>query len=86
LPDRFVDVHFQSLLRDPIEALRETYAKMGRTFSDTHAKRIRCYLEEKPRAKFGVHKYSPEEWGFSKRELRENLRGYIDREGTELED
>jgi hypothetical protein len=86
LPDRFVDVHFQSMLKNPIETLRRSYASMGREFSDEHAERIQRYLKDKPRGKFGVHKYSPEEWGFSKRETREALAGYIERSGIELED
>jgi hypothetical protein len=86
LPDRFVDVHFQSVLRDPVETLRRTYASMEREFSDQHAERIQRYLKQKPRGKFGVHKYTPEEWGFSKREIRENLASYIERSGIELED
>jgi hypothetical protein len=86
LPDRFVDVHFQSLLTDPVETLRRSYASMGREFSDEHAGRIQCYLKEKPRGKFGFHRYTPEEWGFSKHEIRQNLAGYIERTGIELED
>ena len=30
---------------------------------------------EKPRGKFGVHKYTPEEWGFTQGELRQSLAG-----------
>jgi hypothetical protein len=69
-----------------VETLRRTYASMVREFGDEHAERIRLYLKQKPRGKFGVHKYSPEEWGFGKREIRENLASYIERAGIELED
>jgi len=86
LPDRFVDVHFQSMLNEPVETLRCAYASMGREFSAEHAERIQRYLKDKPRGKFGVHQYTPEEWGFSKHELRETLASYIDRAGIELED
>ena len=86
LPDRFVDVHFQSMLNEPVETLRCAYASMGREFSGEHAERIQRYLKDKPRGKFGVHQYTPEEWGFSKPELREYLASYIDRAGIELED
>jgi hypothetical protein len=86
LPDRFVDVHFQSMLKDPVETLRRAYGSMGRDFSAEHAERVQRYLKEKPRGKFGIHKYAPEEWGFSKREARENLAHYIERAGIELED
>jgi hypothetical protein len=77
LPDRFVDVHFQALLRDPVGTLRSAYQRMGRRFSDEHAEAIRRYLAEKPKGKFGVHHYTPEEWGFSAEGLRKDLAPYI---------
>lgn len=84
-PLRFVDVHFQQLLKDPVGTLRRTYAAMGRDFGAEHAERIRRYLAEKPQGKFGKHRYSPEEWGFSARELHERLAPYIAYFGVELE-
>jgi hypothetical protein len=86
LPDRFVDVHFQSLVRDPVDTLRRAYAKMERELTDAHAEAIRRYLAEKPRGKFGVHRYTPEEWGFDRAELHARLAPYIDHFGVELED
>jgi hypothetical protein len=84
-PPRFVDVHFQSLLKDPVETLRRAYAAMQRDFGAEHAARIRDYLEHKPKGKFGVHRYSPEEWGYSAKELHERLAPYIEHFGVELE-
>ncbi len=86
LPERFVDIHFQDLLKDPVETLRRAYDTMGRVFNRGHEERIRHYLAEKPRGKFGVHRYTPEEWGFTKEEIRKNLSGYIEREKIRLED
>ena len=85
LPDRFVDVHFQDLLRDPVATLRAAYERMGRRFSDAHAEAIRRYLAEKPKGKFGVHQYTPEEWGFTAEGLRESLAPYIAHFGVALE-
>lgn len=86
LPRRFVDVHFQGLMRDPVATIRAAYEGMGRSFTSEHADRIRSYLAEKPRGKFGVHKYTPEEWGFTRDELRANLASYVSTFGIELED
>jgi hypothetical protein len=86
LPDRFVDVHFQDLLRDPVATLRGAYERMGRRFSDAHAEAIRRYLAEKPKGKFGVHQYTPEEWGFTAEGLRESLAPYIAHFGVALEE
>ena len=85
LPDRFVDVHFQSLMRDPVATLRAAYTRMGRRFSDEHAEAIRRYLSEKPKGKFGVHAYTPEEWGFTAAELRQSLTPYLTGFGVALE-
>ena len=85
LPYRFVDVHFQELLRDPVATLRRAYDRMGRRFTDEHAEAIRRYLAEKPKGKFGVHHYAPEDWGMSAPELRKNLAPYIEHFGVALE-
>jgi hypothetical protein len=85
LPDRFVDVHFQDLLRDPVATLRAAYERMGRRFSPEHAEAIRRYLAEKPKGKFGVHQYSPEEWGFTAEGLRRSLAPYVSHFGVALE-
>ena len=86
LPPRFVDVHFQQLLRDPIASLRAAYDGMERRFTAAHADRVRRYLDDKPRGKFGVHRYLPEEWGFDRHELHQRMKPYIDRFGVALEE
>jgi hypothetical protein len=35
---------------------------------------LRRYIEAKPKGKFGVHRYTPEEWGFDPAALRERMR------------
>jgi hypothetical protein len=85
LPDRFVDVHFQELLRDPVATLRAAYDRMGRRFSDEHAEAIRRYLREKPKGKFGTHHYAPEDWGFTASGLRQSLAPYIEHFRVALE-
>ena len=85
LPDRFVDVHFRDLLRDPVETVRRAYAGMERDLDDEHAEAIRRYLAEKPQGKFGKHRYTPEEWGFTAETVRQELAPYIEHFGVELE-
>jgi len=85
LPDRFVDVHFHDLLRDPVATVRAAYDRMGRRLTDEHAEAIRGYVAGKPRGKFGAHQYTPEEWGFCAAGLRKSLAPYIERFGVVLE-
>ena len=76
--DRFVDVHFSELMSDPVSTLRAAYAQMGRDFTDSHADAVLDYLAHKPKGKFGVHRYQPEDWGFTAEGLRSDLAPYID--------
>ena len=85
-PDRFVDVHFDRLMRDPVGTLAEAYARMGREFAPEHVEGIRAYLREKPKGKFGTHRYAPEDWGFTAASLRATLAPYIEHFGVALED
>ena len=83
--DRFVDVHFSELMSDPVSTLRAAYAQMGRAFTDSHADAVLDYLAHKPKGKFGVHRYQPEDWGFTAEGLRSELAPYIDHYGVARE-
>lgn len=83
---RFVDVHFDRLLRDPVDTLAHAYAAMDRELDAEHAERIRTYLHDKPRGKFGTHHYAPEDWGFTAASLRAGLAPYVEHFGVALEE
>ena len=83
--ERFVDVHFAELMSDPVATLRAAYAQMGRDFTDGHAAAVLDYLAHKPKGKFGVHRYRPEDWGFTAAGLRSALAPYIDHYGVARE-
>ena len=85
LPDQIVDSHFSDLMSDPVAAVEKLYGQMKRPFLSEHADSIRKYLADKPKGKFGKHKYSAEEWGFDPAKLREKMLPYTDHYGIELE-
>ena len=80
--ERFVDVHFTELMGDPVSTMSAVYARMGRDFTDDHAAAVLDYLAHKPKGKFGVHRYQPEDWGFTAESLREAMAPYIDHFGV----
>ena len=84
--ERFVDVHFAELMSDPVATLRSAYDSMERDFTDAHADAVLDYLAHKPKGKFGVHRYQPEDWGFTADSLRSALAPYIDHYGVAPED
>ena len=83
--ERFVDVHFAELMSDPVATLRAAYARMGRDFTDAHARAVLSYLEHKPKGKFGMHRYQPEDWGYTAESLRDALAPYIEHYGVARE-
>ncbi len=85
LPDRIADVHFVDQMRDPTSGIRTAYARMGRPFEEEHARRIRDYVANKPKGKFGRHAYGPEDWGFDEQTVRSRTRAYVEAYGVELE-
>ena len=68
-----------------VAAVEKLYGSIGRAFLGEHADAIRRYVAEKPKGKFGQHRYSPEEWGFDPVQLRERMRPYTDHYGIALE-
>lgn len=86
LPAQFVDLHFTDQMRDPVAAIEGAYRQIGRPFASDHASRIRDYLAHKPKNKYGKHRYEPEDWGYTKAEIRERTRPYIEAFGVALED
>jgi len=85
LPDRFVDLHFLDQVRSPVETIEKAYTKMGRPFTTVHADRIRNYLADKPKGKFGSHRYDVADWGYTPDEVRSKTEAYVKAYGVELE-
>jgi hypothetical protein len=74
--DRFVDLLYSDLVADPVTAVRTTYAKLGSTFDDATAARVRSYLERKPQGKHGAHRYDFAQTGLDMNVERERFAAY----------
>jgi hypothetical protein len=82
---QIVDSHFVTLMHDPVVAVHAIYDQLGLDFSDAFADRMRKYLREKPRDKFGKHRYAAEDYGLTDAGIREHFRFYTNHYGIELE-
>ncbi len=59
LPDeRFIDVHFDDVVRDPVGTVGEVYQRLGWDYSAEARKLIGDYAKAKPKGSRGVHRYS----------------------------
>jgi hypothetical protein len=78
LPEKqIVDSHYLSLMSDPVANLRSIYERLGLAWPNGHDERIRGYLRDKPKAKFGAHTYKYEELGLSADVVREQFAPYV---------
>ncbi len=60
---KFLDIHYNDLMVNPISAIQRIYKFFGYKFSNTFEERIASWLRENPQAKYGKHSYSLEQFG-----------------------
>lgn len=82
----FVDVHYSDLVADPIATVARIYAAFGDELTQKAAAAMRAHLASHPRAKFGSHRYTPEELGLDPAAIRHRFASYCDRFAITPED
>jgi len=86
LPEKqIVDSHYLDLMSDPVANLQRVYEQLGLAWPNGHAERVRMYLREKPKAKFGAHTYRYEELGLDVNVVREQFESYVRHYGIRAE-
>jgi hypothetical protein len=74
--DRFVDVAYDDLLRDPVGTVRRVYRCLGRPLVPRTEERAEDWLRAHPQDKFGRHRYDLAEFGLSAAAVRERFGAY----------
>jgi hypothetical protein len=80
-PERFLDVMYVDLVRDPIEVVRRVYRHFDLPFTAVFEARMRRFLSENPKDKHGQHQYTLAQFGLDRDEERERYRAYRERFG-----
>jgi hypothetical protein len=76
LAQRFVDVQFDDLNRDPLAVVQKIYAHFGLALGDEARARMAAFLAGNPREKHGVHRYRLEDFGLDVHEERRRFASY----------
>jgi hypothetical protein len=79
--ERFVDVDYRDLVRDPLEVGGRLYDALGIELTDDAALSMRRWSEERPKDRHGTHRYAAEDFGLSAGQIRERMQGYVERYG-----
>jgi len=86
LPDsQFVDSHYLDLIADPVAAIQKIYRLAELEWPRGHDDRIRGYLRDKPKGKFGKHQYSLDEYGLNSQAIDEAYARYVEYYGVASE-
>jgi hypothetical protein len=79
--DRFFDVWFDELLRDPLDPVRRIYAFVGLEFTPEAEAAMRRWAVENRREKRPPHAYTLEEFGLSVAQMQRDFAAYRERFG-----
>jgi Sulfotransferase family len=74
--DRFVDVHYHELTRDPMNVVRHIYTQFAMPLSQAAETAMERFLADNPKDKHGPHRYTLERFGFDTESLARRFKGY----------
>jgi hypothetical protein len=77
-PGRFVDVHFQAMLSQPLVEARRVLSELGLTPGPADDAAWEAYLEQNRQERHGAHRYTAAEFGLSEDELARDFAPYTE--------
>jgi hypothetical protein len=72
-------VHYDALMADPLQTVRDLYGHFGAEVSDLHVRRMEVFLKDRPKDAFGRHLYDPLDFGWTYAGLAEEFLDYTQR-------
>jgi hypothetical protein len=80
--DSIYDLQYAALMRDPIGEMKRLYQHFSEPFTAAIEARMRAYLTNNAQGKHGEHRYSLEDYGLSRQQVRDHFRDYCHRFGV----
>jgi hypothetical protein len=74
--DRIIDVRFDDLVGDPERTMRRVYERIGSSLTPDAERRMRAYLDARPRDRHGPHRYEFADTGLDLDETRARFAAY----------
>ena len=79
------EIQYLDLMRDPVEAVREVYEVLGLPMAPELPGLMTAYLEQKPKDRFGAHRYSLADYGLDEATVRADFATYTEAFGVQAE-
>jgi len=80
-----LDLHYESLQRDPLAEMRRIYAFLELELTPDVEARMRAWLRDNPQGKNGAHHYRASDFGLGEEELDSRFKAYRERYGVTRE-
>jgi hypothetical protein len=77
--DRVIDVHYNELMTQPIEAMRNLYKALGDDFTAEAEAGMQAWIDDNAQDKFGKHEYNLAKFGLSEETVRPVFERYLSR-------
>ncbi len=71
------DLNYLDLVSQPIDTVRKIYGYFGYEFTPTLEEKFKQYILQNPQYKYGVHRYSLEQFGLDSKEINQIFGNYI---------
>lgn len=78
-PNRFFDVNYNTLVQDPIGTVRQIYEYFGYNYTPQTEESIKIWLRQNPQHKYGIHRYSLDEFGIDSSVVNQRFAKYRER-------
>ena len=76
-PRDIYDLYYDDLVVDPLAQMKKVYAWLGDPWTDAAETGMKAWLDKNPQGRFGQHRYSLSQWGFTKQELAPYFSDYL---------
>jgi hypothetical protein len=76
-PNDIYHLYYDDMMADPLAQMKKIYAWLGDDWTEATQAGMESWLQENPQGRYGVHKYSLAEWGFTKKELEPYFSDYL---------
>src|ERR1700761_4628112 len=75
----FLDIKFPDFARDQFAVVQRIYDAFGLPMTAAGASAMKAYIADNPKGKYGVHEYTPEQYGIAPEAVRADFHNYIGR-------
>ena len=76
-PDDLYDLYYDDLVADPLGQMKKVYAWLGDPWTGAAKTGMQAWLEQNPQGRFGRHRYSLSQWGFTQQDLEPYFSDYL---------